>query len=115
MNRALTVGVVLLALTGCQAPLDPRAAVAVAESALTAAGELAVTYMQHPLCGAERIPELCADPKVKAKLREAFNTAYNMLAAAQIEADAGRPVSYTALNAAVATLQTLVVSLPRSK
>ena len=40
MNRLLTVGLVLLALAGCQAPLDPRAAVAVAESALTATGEI---------------------------------------------------------------------------
>ncbi len=115
MSRLLTTGLVLLALAGCQAPLDPRAAVAVAESALTAAGELALTYMQHPLCGTEQVSELCADPKLKAKLREAFNTAYNVLAAAQIEADAGRPVSYTALNTAVATLQAIVVSLPRSK
>ena len=115
MNHLLSTGLVLLALAGCQAPLDPRAAVAVAESALTATGELALTYMQRPLCGKEQAPELCAEPKIKAKLREAFNTAYNVLAAAQIAADAGQPVSYTALNAAVATLQAIVVSLPRSK
>lgn len=101
MNRAITAGIALLALAGCTAS-NPRAQVSAAQAALAASGKVALTYMHMPT----------AKPAVKAQIKTAYDTAYAVLVAAQADADAGRPVDTAAINAAIAVLQAVIVTLP---
>lgn len=101
MNRALTAGIALLALAGCSAQ-NPRAQVSAAQAALAASGQVALTYMHLPN----------AAPAIKTKIKTAYDTAYATLVAAQADADAGRPVNTVAINAAIAVLQSIIITLP---
>ena len=101
MNRILIAGVALLALAGCTAS-NPRAQVSAAQAALAASGQVALTYMHLPT----------AKPAIKAQIKTAYDKAYAVLVAAQADADEGRPVNTVAINAAIAVLQAIIVTLP---
>ena len=101
MNRALTVGAALLALAACSAQ-NPRAQVSAAQAALAASGQVALTYMHLPT----------AKPAVKTQIKAAYDTAYAVLVAAQADANAGRAVNTVAINAAIAVLQAIIITLP---
>ena len=101
MNRAITAGIALLALAGCSTQ-NPRAQVSAAQAALAASGQVALTYMHLPT----------AKPAIKEKIKAAYDTGYAVLVAAQADADAGRPINTVAINAAIAVLQAIIITLP---
>ena len=113
MNRVIVSAAALLALAACTAQ-NPRAQVSSAEAAVAAAGQLALTYMQLPPCTGTNIPA-CSRPSIKAQIKTSFDATYATLTAAQVDADAGRPVNTVALNAAVASLQAVVAGLPKGQ
>ena len=102
MNRTLISCVlVLLFQSGCSGS-TPRSQVSAAQAALAASGQVALTYMHLPN----------ADRAIKARIKTAYDTAYAVLVAAQADADAGRPVNTVAINAAIAVLQAIIITLP---
>ena len=101
MNRTITAGIALMTLAGCSGQ-NPRAQVSAAQAALAASGHVALTYMHLPT----------AKPAVKTQIKTAYDRAYATLVAAQADADAGRPVNTVAINAAIAVLQAIIVTIP---
>lgn len=115
-NALCVLSLVLGVAAGCAATGTPRSAMAsvvAAETAIAAAGQVAMGYMTLPVCGAPGAPALCAAPSVKANIKTAFDNAYGAVTTAQADADAGKPVDTVALNAAIAALQSTVAALPK--
>lgn len=92
---------------------SPKAAVAAAEAAIAAAGQVALPYMALPPCGGAGAPALCSSATIKANIKTAYDGAYTAATTAQGNADAGQPVDTVALNAAVSALETAVAALPK--
>ena len=113
MRLPILAGAALAAVlvAGC-AKQSPVATVSATEAALAASGKVAVAYMQQPPCTGSNGP-LCSDAELKAKIKLAFNAAYDSAAEAQAVADAGGTPNMTALNAAMAALQNLLANLPK--
>lgn len=102
-----------LSVGGCASKQPPVAQVSAAEAALAAAGKVALGYMHLPVCAAGGL-QACAQPVVKAQIKTAYDTAYDAVTAAQAQADAGQSPSMTAALSALATLQSLVATLPKT-
>ncbi|MDE2106743.1 MAG: hypothetical protein KGL39_56535 [Patescibacteria group bacterium] len=115
MNRYIPTIALLagLALAGCVSQQPPVAQVSAAEAALAAAGKVALGYMRLPVCTTGG-PQACAKPVVKAQIKTAYDAAYGAVTAAQTQADAGQSPDMTAALSALATLQSLVATLPKT-
>lgn len=109
MNMTLPpclAAIVLLAGCASSQPAQPAlAGVVAAEASLTAAGDIIIA------CYAV---SSCAKVAPKAKIKLAYDAAYQSVTQAQTTADAGGAVDLTATTAAISALQALVATLPPS-
>jgi len=120
MNRPILTAALLLSLAGCitscatsttPAP-SPLVTVVAAEYSLGAAGGIANAYVHLPLCTGANGP-VCADPAIKAQVKQAYDAAYAAVTQAQATADAGGSPDMTAASAALSALQSAVATLPQ--
>jgi hypothetical protein len=114
--RVIAVGLLPLLLGGCpsSSTVTPATSVASAETALTAADQLALVYVTLPQCpttgGTDGVT--CSRAATVTKVKGAAQTAYTAVKAAEATAAAGGSVDMTLATAAIAAL---TASVPASK
>jgi hypothetical protein len=107
---AALLGFFLVAsVAGCGSP--PATTVVAAESGLAVSGHAALVYLGLPVCTGANGP-VCSTPAAKAKVKAAFDQAYDAVTAAQAVADAGGSPDLAAATAALAALQGVMAGLP---
>ncbi len=98
------VSPIALLLAACASGGTTQTTVAEAEVALTAAEQVALSYVTLPACPAPSGP-LCSDAATSAKIKQAAQVAYAAVKAAEAS---GTSADLAAANAAIATLTALV-------
>jgi hypothetical protein len=119
MRHILTTVCAAILLSACSGsgtsttspPASPLVTIVATETGLTAAGTLAMNYVTLPICTGANGP-LCADPTIKAQVKNAYDMAYDAVTAAQTVADAGGTPDLTAATAAVTVLKNLLATVP---
>lgn len=109
-------GALAVWLAGCGAPAEPEAsapaprpavaAVSASQATLAAAGRVVMACYAVPACAAVA---------PKAKIRSAYDAAYDAVVAAQAVADTGATPDMSATTAAMVVLRRLVTQLPPVK
>lgn len=107
MNRILIPAALALLLVGC-AQGTATANIAALESGLTAADDVALGYLQRPVCGPATGPA-CGDPTVRAQIKLAAGQAYALVKQAEASNAAGTAPDLTAAEAALAAYQAVIV------
>lgn len=96
----------LAALAGCSYvnavmhPVSPQEVAAI-EVALTAAENLASNYTKLTPCGTPGVTAICADPTLKAKIKNDDNVAYSAVQTLKTSSASGAPAALSAAQAAI--------------
>ncbi len=108
-----TTGVLFLG--GCATGASPQTTaentIMSSMQALAVSGQVVIAYTALPQCGTPGATAICSNPSIVAQMKIAFNTAVNLLVAAQQQAQSGATVDMTAITSAITTLTNLTSSV----
>jgi len=108
MIRRIALVGAILALAACS-NTQTATSIAALESALTAADDAALGYLQLPVCTGSNGP-VCGNATVRGQIKEAAAVAYAAIKAAEKANAAGQPVDLTVATASLTAFQAVVAS-----